>query len=104
MKISQTVFEYLSGHEIMTGGLTYRRTDKVITIGSPPTSSGGALMRFFSINVDTISNSKQWSTYQNRKSNSYITETPSPKYLYTQIKRPTTPLWSGRVVSVACKI
>ena len=73
MKISQTVFEYLSGHEIMTGGLTYRRTDKVITIGSPPTSSGGALIRFYSINVDTItlcSNSKQWSTYQNRKSNS----------------------------------
>ena len=39
MKISQTVFELLPGHEIMTDG----RTDKVILIGPPPTSSGGAL-------------------------------------------------------------
>ena len=44
MKISQRVSALLSGHEIMTyrqtDGRTDRRTDKVISIGPPPTPSG----------------------------------------------------------------
>ena len=44
MKISQRVSALLSGHEIMTYGQTDtrtdRRTDKVISIGPPPTPSG----------------------------------------------------------------
>ena len=52
MKISQRVSELLSGHLIMTDRQTDRRTDgwrdsrkdKVISIGPPLTSSGGALI------------------------------------------------------------
>ena len=44
MKISQRVSALLSGHEIMTyrqtDTRTDRRTDKVISIGPPPTPSG----------------------------------------------------------------
>ena len=44
MKISQRVSALLSGHEIMTYGQTDtrtdRQTDKVISIGPPPTPSG----------------------------------------------------------------
>ena len=41
---SQRVSELLHGHETMMDGRTDRQMDKVITIGPPPTSSGGALI------------------------------------------------------------
>ena len=44
MKKSQRVSELLHGHETMMDGRTDRQMDKVITIGPPPTSSGGALI------------------------------------------------------------
>ena len=56
MKISQRVL-LLSGHEIMTDGQTYRRTEKLITIGPPPTSSGGALMSNQN-NIETLEQKK----------------------------------------------
>ena len=40
-----SVIEWIRNHDRRTGGQTDRRTDKVITIGPPPTSSGGALNR-----------------------------------------------------------
>ena len=49
MIISQRVSELLRGHEIMIDG----RTDKVITIGPLPTSSGESLMNF-DTGVDVI--------------------------------------------------
>ena len=50
MKISQRVSELCSGHEIRADGHTGgggmdRQMDKVITIGSPPTSSSGSLIK-----------------------------------------------------------